>query len=155
DQVVRFCSTRAARRVWAIAGYQERPGSRREIWPRMTSASKHGGTLYKIGTQAAKDRIGLALQVTEKGPAYMHIPANRHASWYKQLVGEHQVRVSMDGGGEGIMWVKKPGHKRNEALDCRVYAIAAIEGLRSQGLVPQDGAAGSGTTPVKNDDADN
>lgn len=143
EEVVSFCRARRARRVWAIKGDSEKAGSRKPIWPKAVSTSKHGGSLYLVGTQSAKDRVERSLQVTQPGHLYMHFPANRDLNWFKQLTAEHRVVVATE-SGQASMWRPKPGHKRNEALDCRVYAIAALAGLRSAGVVAMKGAPGSG-----------
>lgn len=146
EQVMTFARARAKRRVWAVKGANEKAGSRVEIWPRKISISKHGGQLHVVGTQSAKDAVEVALQTTEPGPQYMHVPANRHESWFEQVArSEMKKVVPTDNGRSGTQWVPRPGYKRNEGLDCRVYAICALAGLRKAGVVHLQGAAGTGT----------
>lgn len=73
----------------------------------------------------------------------MHIPSNRDARWFEQLTAEHLVRVSLGGGREGTKWQPKTAGKRNEAIDCRVYALAALHGLRALGIIKQSSAPGA------------
>jgi phage terminase large subunit GpA-like protein len=144
DVVAAFSAPRhRSHRVWAIKSMNE-TGPRAPIWPSRAASSARGAPIYRIGSQAAKDRVYSALGQTQPGPAFMHVPSNRDARWYDQLTAEHLVRVSLGGGREGTRWQPKVKGRRNEALDCRVYALAALQGLRSLGvvkLVEQPGAA--------------
>lgn len=60
---------------------------------------------------------------TQGGPGFMHIPADRDEEWFRQLTAETLIRRK----GQKVQreWVK-PDKARNEALDCRVYAYAAL-----------------------------
>lgn len=128
-----FCGARTARRVWGIKGANEAAGSRREIWPKVASTAKGGGKVFLIGTQSAKDKIADHLAKKQPGPGYIHIPMDdRPAAWMDQLTSEKRV-VFYQGGRARTQWKPKKVGIRNEALDCRVYAVAALEGLRKIG----------------------
>ena len=146
-----FTSTRQARRIWSVRGANELKGkARAPIWPRAASTkSKHRAPLYFIGTRSAKDQIFRLMEVTEPGPGYMHFPDNRPAGWYKQLTSEQLYTLHLPGGKVDTYWDKKPGHNRNEALDCRVYALAAFYGLKAQGLINKIAPIGAGVTPLE------
>ncbi len=60
-----------------------------------------------------------------QGPAgLVHLPHGVDAEWVKQLVAEHLVTVTTKRGFQKLEWQKV--RERNEALDCRVYARAAV-----------------------------
>jgi phage terminase large subunit GpA-like protein len=129
-QAVRFAAERAQRRVWAIKGAS---GPGRPPWPRKPSRSaKTRLPLYIIGTDGLKETVAARLAIETPGPGYMHFPEGREAEWFSQLVSERIV-TRYHRGRAKREWVK-PKDARNEALDCRVYALAALEGLKSLGL---------------------
>ena len=55
---------------------------------------------------------------------YVHLPRGIDAEWVKQLVAEQLVTVRDQRGFDKHEWRKL--RERNEALDCRVYARAAL-----------------------------
>ncbi len=55
---------------------------------------------------------------------YVHLPRGIDAEWCKQLVGEQLMSVKNRRGFVRLEWQKM--RPRNEALDCRVYARAAL-----------------------------
>jgi phage terminase large subunit GpA-like protein len=82
--------------------------------------------MIPVGTNAAKDEIFSNLKVLEPGPGFCHFP-NRPEyddAYLKQLCAEKKVsRFRM--GHEVKVYEKVSANARNEALDMRVYAIAA------------------------------
>jgi phage terminase large subunit GpA-like protein len=62
----------------------------------------------------------------------MHFPTERDINYFAQLTSERSVRKT-SGGQHYRMWELPPG-RANEALDCRVYAYAALCGLLHLGL---------------------
>lgn len=91
---------------------------------------------YWIGTDTAKDTISayLSQKKNEFGPGYMHFPAGnddegfegRDEVYFKQLTSEKVFEVTDKYGETTRRWEKKDDERRNEALDCRVYALAAL-----------------------------
>lgn len=127
--VYRFCRPLRLRRVWAIKGASEGPGQRNPVWPSRIHVRK-GSRDYRpviIGTNAAKDSISGRLQVEQAGPGCMHFPADRDANYFAQLTGERLV-LKKRGGKQYRVWEAKR-NQAHEALDCRVYAYAALWGL--------------------------
>lgn len=57
-------------------------------------------------------------------PGYCHFPADYTEAYFKQLTAEERVRVKTKSGAPKWEW--KQIRNRNEALDCRVYAMAAL-----------------------------
>jgi phage terminase large subunit GpA-like protein len=57
-------------------------------------------------------------------PGTVHLPEWVDDEWLKQFVAEQLVTVKTKRGFARLDWQKL--HERNEALDCRVYARAAV-----------------------------
>ncbi|MBN2204297.1 MAG: phage terminase large subunit family protein, partial [Thermoleophilia bacterium] len=120
-----YVARRGARRVYAIIG---RDGQRPIVSspsPRKWGREKRKVPLYTIGVDAAKALIVSRLGLTERGPGYVHIPA---ADWADeelaaQLTSERLVTVFSRGVPAQVWRKTRP---RNEALDCAVYALAAL-----------------------------
>jgi len=135
--VYSFCRPRVGRRVFAIKGASEQSGQRSPVWPteavkqRKSRAPRRFKPVI-IGTNAAKDRIAERLSRTAPGPGYMHFPHDRDAAYFAQLTAERQV-VREARGRKYRIWEPRPG-RANEALDCRVYAYAALCGLLHRGF---------------------
>jgi phage terminase large subunit GpA-like protein len=142
EHVSNYCRPRQKMRRWAIRGRSDEKGKRSTIWPNAVRAGKWGCPIYQVSSGAAKDVVEKHLAKTQPGPGYMHIPHTRGESWFKQMVSEHRVQIDMGGGVMGTHWRKRPGYNRNEALDCRAYAYAALAGLRTQMRLPIKGLDG-------------
>jgi len=122
--VYRFCKERARKRVWAIKGMS----GKRPVWPPKASKNNIGKVnLFLVGVDSAKDSIYSRLRITEPGPGYIHLPKGRDPSYFAQLTAETVVTKYVKGFPTRV-WQKRPG-ARNEALDCRVYAYAALQSL--------------------------
>lgn len=127
--VYRYCAERTARRIWAIKG---RGGAGVPVWPRRPSRKKgQGSTVFLVGVDAAKEALYARLKRSEPGPGYCHFPSGRDAEWFRQLTAE-SLATRYVKGRPVREWRKAPGD-RNEALDCRVYAAAALQGLIALG----------------------
>lgn len=88
---------------------------------------KHAGVvLYSIGTDAAKSEF-IQSQLAERtmGPGYVHLPDWLPTEVCEQLVAEKRKR-RLHRGRVIFEWRKKHENAPNEALDCRVYARAAV-----------------------------
>lgn len=108
------------RRWLAMKGAKE---AGRPLLSRPTKSNKGRVYLYQVGTEAAKDAIYGYLQVKEMGPGYCHFPEHYDEEYFKQLTSEKRVE-KFEKGKKEIRYV--PLRARNEALDCRVYASAAL-----------------------------
>ena len=80
--------------------------------------------LFSIGTDTAKQMIYSRLKIHEPGAGYCHFPAEYGEEYFKQLTCE-KIMTKFSNGHPQRVWVKAKG-KRNEALDCRVYGLAAL-----------------------------
>lgn len=129
-----FAKERLRRFVWAIKGESARSGQRNPVWPtkRPTSRTKKSFRPIILGVNAAKDTIRSYLNREEPGPGYMHFSVDRDVNYFAQLTAE-QIEIKEVGGQRFRVWTL-PGGRANEALDCRVYAYAALHGLMHMGL---------------------
>jgi phage terminase large subunit GpA-like protein len=70
-----------------------------------------------------------SLKVDSPGAKYCHFPINStlgyDQNYFTGLLSERSV-LRRVGGRDVWKWEMIPGHKRNEALDCRNYAMAAF-----------------------------
>nr|CRH06042.1 Phage terminase GpA [Candidatus Magnetococcus massalia] len=141
-----FCRSRQGRRVWAIKG---RGGMGVPIWPRKPSTKNKGKVpLFIVGVDACKEAILSRLRIEEPGPGYLHFPMQRDADYFKQLTAESVVTRYHK--GRPIREWKKRDSDRNEALDCRVYAMAALQGLIAMGYRLNRDAENISEHPLKN-----
>ena len=102
-------------------------------WPHRPSLSKHGKRpVYVIGTDTLKEIVFTRLGKTDTGPGYSHIPEGREAAWFAEMTAEKPF-TTYSRGRATRQW-RKAASERNEAFDCRVYAAAALESLKSSGF---------------------
>ncbi|MCU0919158.1 MAG: phage terminase large subunit family protein [Burkholderiaceae bacterium] len=88
---------------------------------------RKGVKLWPIGTDTAKAEIYGRLRNAEPGPGYVHFSRHTPAEVFEQLTSERLVTRYVKGHPR-LEWVK-PAGRRNEALDCAVYALAAAHYL--------------------------
>lgn len=88
---------------------------------------KKGVEVYAVGTDTAKSVIYARLKRVDPGPGYMHFPTDESLTedYYLQLSAERAMVRYVNGFAKKV-WIKKAG-QRNEALDCEVYALAALQ----------------------------
>lgn len=120
--------------VMAVKGKSDRPGERSPIWPKKPVLRERGRvTVYPIGvTQAKWDLLKGYLHTSEPGPGYVHFPTGLGKQYYDQLTAERLVTTVAPGGQEVQVW--DAGDRRNEALDCWIYAYAAYNAWMALGL---------------------
>ena len=133
QSVYRHCRDRLSKRVFAIKGQggdgipYTKPPSKVKI---VVNGVAIGQTwLYVLGVDAGKADIMSALKVQEAGPKYCHFPKGNEQGYdlafFNGLLSERLVMKSERGRTRWV-WEKIMGHERNEALDCRNYALAAL-----------------------------
>ncbi len=137
QSVYKQCRSRLNKRVFAIKGKggddvpYTRPPTKVNIMASGRAVAKT--YLYTIGVDAGKAAIlNGALKVTEPGPKFCHFPRTDGAGYdlvfFSGLLSE-KMEMRTEKGRTRWAWVKLPGHERNEALDCRNYALAALFAL--------------------------
>lgn len=134
QQVYKFAKQHyVRRRIYAIKGpSQQQPGQ--PVWPKRSSKTRK--ELYLIGTNAGKDATYGYIRVTQPGPGYCHFPTGREQEFFDQLTSE-KVRTRFIKGFPYREWFLPPS-VRNEALDCRVYAYAALQSLNPRWSILKD-----------------
>lgn len=83
--------------------------------------------LFLVAVDEAKQMVMRRLAKEKPGPGYCHIPKDRDdlEEWAKQITAEKLITRYVK--GQPIREWHKPEKARNEALDCRVYALAALK----------------------------
>lgn len=80
--------------------------------------------LFLVAADEAKLTVMRRLAVKKPGPGYCHFPEDRDADYYQQLTAEKLVTRYVKGFPVREWHKTRP---RNEALDCRQYALAALK----------------------------
>ena len=119
--VYNFVRPREGRRVFAIKGMG---GESRPIVSRPTRNNIGKIRLFTLGVDSIKELIFSRLKITEVGAGYCHFPDNRSDEYFKQLASSEKIVTKFHKGFPRREFVKT--RTRNEALDCRVYAIGAL-----------------------------
>ena len=127
------CAERLGKKVFAIKGRGgdgipfTAPPKKQKIIVRGRTIGQCWG--FEIGVDAGKQLIMDNLRVQSPGVKYCHFPRRDDygAAYFKGLLSERLVYK--EGHKSPWQWEKIPGHERNEALDCRNYAMAAAKAL--------------------------
>ncbi|EHO5627766.1 phage terminase large subunit family protein [Salmonella enterica] len=121
-----YAEGRTGRRLFAIKGVGGWGRAVIEKPQRKKSGKKARKVdLWLVGTDEAKLILSRRLGKSSPGPGYCHFPEDRDEEWFQQLTAEkltiHYVK------GHPVREWRKPDHARNEAMDCRNYAYAALK----------------------------
>ncbi len=98
-----------------------------------TKASKFGLKVWRVGTSKAKDLIlggregAGRIRLEGRGPGRIHFYADVRPDYYEQITAEVKAPSRRHAGK--LVWQQKAG-RRNEALDCEVYALHAARSLK-------------------------
>ncbi len=125
-QAYNYCRLREGRRIYAVKGDAQ---TSKMVKGKATAQDvnfrgkvlKRGVRLWFVGTDTAKDLIYGRLMVTRPGPGYVHFSIDLSEDFYRQLTAEVRVPQRTSRGLE-YRWVNQKS-RRNEVLDCTVYAI--------------------------------
>jgi len=88
---------------------------------------KRGAQVFPVGGDTIKTTLFGRLKHNEPGPGFLHFHAQTGSEYFEQLTAEKQALRYVK-GFPVREWVKKAS-ARNEALDCLVYAYAAVHRL--------------------------
>jgi phage terminase large subunit GpA-like protein len=136
DQVHAFCDGRSW--VFAIKGM---PGTGRPVVEdqrrrrqRLRHRRRKSAEIWMVGVDNAKALIYARARLPEPGPGYLHFPrAPAFDDEYFQQLAAEKLITKVRNTRAYAEWVKT--RSRNEALDCFIYALAA---LRITGIDPAD-----------------
>lgn len=129
QQVYAYCRAHVHGNVLAVKGSSQsgkaplgKPSDIEVTW--RGQRISRGLKLWPVGTDVVKGLIYGRLRNANPGPGYIHLPkALAVTDEFEQLTAERLVTKYVKGHPR-MEWVK-PNGKRNEALDCAVYAYAA------------------------------
>lgn len=129
NQVYKFCKLRFNRRVFAVKGSND---SAAAYIQKPKKTGRENAYLFTLGVDTGKSLLMDRLKLTEEGPGFCHFPKEEakgyDEKYFKGLTSEKKVMHYKMGRPYFAWELKDKGeHKRNEALDCRNYATAAIE----------------------------
>lgn len=123
-QVYNFTKRRAHRKIFAAKGVG---GEGVPIGNKPTLQRSDRVILYAVGTDAAKTEfLRSQIPTPQAGPGFVHLADWLTTEQCEQLVAEKRTR-RIHRGQVIREWRKKKDDSPNEALDCRVYARAALE----------------------------
>lgn len=130
--VYAYCRAHQHANVYAVKGHSVggrailgKPSEQDVNW--RGQRMKRGVKLWPIGTDTAKSEIYGRLRIEQPGPGYVWLSKHLPGDVFEQLVAERLVTRYVKGHPR-LEWVK-PAGKRNEALDCAVYALAMAHWL--------------------------
>ncbi|MFA9464056.1 MAG: phage terminase large subunit family protein [Velocimicrobium sp.] len=123
------------KRIYGIKGYSNTPGIPLIYKKTKVDIKNERGLIvdhtdiYILGVDSGKDDITARLKLENSGPGYCHFPENKERGYnqtYMQGITSEEKLTKYVKGKLKIVWVKKTGI-RNEPLDLRNYAYAAVE----------------------------
>lgn len=124
EQIYAYAHRCMPRKVFAIRGM-------RGYTPNWVSRSQgRNQRLFLLKIDTAKEALYSRLRLIDHGPGYQHFPANHGAGYdlvyFQQLTAE-VMRRTFHEGRQIVYFDLAQSGGRNEALDARVYAMAAKE----------------------------
>lgn len=127
SSVYKYCAKREWRRIYAGMGARTSAANKPIIGrPKQTTKSRmDNASIVEIGTEIIKDWFFNVLSYEEPGVGYCHFPDKPEYDHehFEQLTGEVKKKHMSRGY---VVWHWEKRRERNEALDCRVYARAAV-----------------------------
>lgn len=123
QRVYEFCKDKAHLNIFPIKGSSV---AGKPIVSRPSNKNRFKVWLFNLGVDTAKELLFSRLKITDVGYGYCHFPADRTKSYFEQLTAEKLI-TRFEKGVARREWKKI--RTRNEALDCNVYALAALKTL--------------------------
>lgn len=122
-KVYTFCRGRETYRIYPVKGLA---GWGKGLINRPTKRNQDGVMLFMAYVDELKSKIYSQLTVDKPGPGYCHFPSTHiYDDSYFQMLTAEKLRRKRVSGQYKLVWELPPG-ACNEALDCRAYAIAAL-----------------------------
>lgn len=126
SEVYKFCKTREHRRIFAVKG---KGGEGIPFVGRASRTNREKVALFMLGVDQGKETLLSRLKLEFEGEGYCHFPIEGDRgydeAYFKGLTSEKRV-IKYYKGRPKVEWLKKSG-TRNEPLDLRNYATAALE----------------------------
>lgn len=126
SEVYKFCKTREHRRIFAVKG---KGGDGIPFVGRASRTNREKVALFILGVDQGKETLLSRLKLDFEGEGYCHFPMEGDRgydeAYFKGLTSEKRV-IKYYKGKPKVEWLKKSG-TRNEPLDLRNYATAALE----------------------------
>jgi phage terminase large subunit GpA-like protein len=125
SEVYNYTSVRNRRGIFACKGVNTG-----ELCKASTSAFKKFTkkvALMTVNVDDAKDTVFTRLKKEKGQPGYCHFPAHYTQQYFDSLTNEEKKEKKHAGRIIGYTWSKKKEHMPNEALDVRVYNLAALQ----------------------------
>ncbi|HOW49326.1 MAG TPA: phage terminase large subunit family protein [Burkholderiaceae bacterium] len=132
SEVYHYARTRAWRRVLAVKGQSQagKPvlGKPTDLDVNFRGVKlRKGVKLWPVGADTGKATLYGRLRLAAPGPGYVHLPTWAPREVFEQITAERLATRYVKGRPK-LEWLK-PAGRRNEALDCTVYALAAAHFL--------------------------
>jgi phage terminase large subunit GpA-like protein len=126
DLVLQYTKPREGHRIYAVKGSSTPLAP---VVARGTRNNQQRALMFPVGGNAAKDLIFGRLRLAEPGAGYCHYPIGfgYDEEYFWQLCGEKAVTRFHAGQPVRIYEKVRP---RNEALDLKVYGVAALHILK-------------------------
>jgi phage terminase large subunit GpA-like protein len=130
SEVYAYCRDRKQHGVVAVKGQSQRGkppiGKATKVdfnWKGRTI--KGAAEVYPVGSDTIKGTLYARMKLNDPGPGYLHFHGELPEGFFEQITAEKQITRYVK-GFPVREWIKKSG-ARNEALDCAVYAYAALQ----------------------------
>ncbi|WP_254903674.1 phage terminase large subunit family protein [Clostridium tyrobutyricum] len=125
-EVYRFCKPREHRRIFAIKGYG---GTGKPFIGKVSRNNRERAALFPLGVDTGKETLLSRLKIEFEGPGYCNFPKESSKgydeNYFDGITSERRI-IKYSNGIPKFQWIKK-GSVRNEPLDIRNYATAALE----------------------------
>lgn len=126
QEAYQFIKPREFKRIFGIKG---RGGDGVQFVSKPSRTNRMQIALFTLGVNSGKETIMSMLKIKNPGPRYMHFPSEIEKgydeTYFKGLTSEVKTTV-WEKGIKKTIW-KVVGTKRNEPLDLRNYAYAALK----------------------------
>ena len=125
-----YLKGKTGRRLFGIKGYAPSFGAPivEKVMRKQSGKNARKVDIFRVAVDEAKLVVTKRLaKDNPTSPGYCHFPADREDldEWLKQITAETMRTRYVKGQPVREWW--KPDKARNEALDCRVYALAALK----------------------------
>jgi len=136
QEAYQYIKPREFRRVFGIKG---KGGDGVAFVSKPSRTNRMQISLFTLGVNTGKETILARLKIEEPGSMYMHFPNNvdrgYDEAYFKGLTSEVKTTV-WEKGVKKTIW-KVIGTKRNEPLDLRNYAYAALKIANGLGKITE------------------